>query len=69
MPERCKKLFLASMGEGTVDYDKLTDNEKEFLQNKHTIEDFTIGLKIPGKLIPKTINGGVLLKETTYEMR
>ena len=31
--------------------------------------DFKIGLKIPGKLIPKRIRGGVLLVDTTYEMR
>ena len=69
MPDRCKKLFLASTGDYEIDPESLSDAEREFLQTKRTMEDFKIGLKIPGKLIPKTINGGVLLKETTYEMR
>ena len=31
--------------------------------------DFKIGLKVPGKLQPKRIKGGIVLKDTTYEMR
>ena len=53
-----------------------TEDEKEFLFNqdtgkpiKRTIKDFKIGLKVPGKLIPKRIPGGVLLVDTFYEMR
>lgn len=33
------------------------------------LTDFDIGLILPGKLMPKRIPGGVLLVETTYEMR
>ena len=69
MPEHCKDLFLASMGCKALEYDKLTEEERNFVKTKRTLEDFNIGLKIPGKLIPRTINGGVLLMETTYEMR
>lgn len=53
-----------------------TDEEKEFLFNsetgvpiKRTFRDFSVGLKIPGKLRPKRILGGVLLVDTPYEMR
>ena len=53
-----------------------TDEEKEFLFNsetgaqiKRTFRDFSVGLKIPGKLRPKRIRGGVLLVDTPYEMR
>lgn len=53
-----------------------SDEEKEFLFDKETHEpikrtysDFKIGLKVPGKLRPKRIPGGVLLVETSYEMR
>ena len=53
-----------------------TDEEKEFLFDKQTnkpinrnLNDFKVGLKVPGKLRPKRIRGGVLLVETTYEMR
>ena len=69
MPQRCKELFLKSMtGENYTnkDYD---EEEQEFLAKRRTIQDFTIGLKVPGKLVPKHIRGGVLLCKTTYEMR
>jgi len=53
-----------------------TDEEKEFLFDKETGEpiirtlaDFKVGLKVPGKLRPVRIRGGVLLVETSYEMR
>ena len=53
-----------------------TKEEKEFLFNietskpiKRTFNDFKVGLKVPGKLLPKRIRGGILLIETTYEMR
>ena len=51
------------------DEDDYTKEEKEFMQKHRTIEDFKIGLKVPGKLLPKRIRGGVLLVDTTYEMR
>ena len=68
MPERCKQLFLKSMGE-EIEIDKLTDEEQEFLQTKRTLTDFKPGLVVPGKLLPKRIRGGVLLVDTNYEMR
>lgn len=53
-----------------------TQEEKEFLFDKETgnaikrdYSDFKVGLKVPGKLRPKRIRGGILLVETTYEMR
>ena len=52
--------------ENDIGYDEY---EQEFLQTKRKLEDFTIGLKVPGKLVPKHIRGGVLLCKTTYEMR
>ena len=70
MPQKCKDLFIASMlGYEPKEDDKYTEEEKEFLKTKRELEDFKIGLKIPGKLLPKRIRGGVLLVETTYEMR
>ena len=76
MPERCKNLFELSMY-GNADYeDDWSDDEREFLFNpetkepiKRTFDDFSVGLKVPGKLIPRRIRGGVLLVETPYEMR
>lgn len=78
MPSRCKDLFIMSMNgvdKESEKYKALTDEQKEFLLDengneiKRTIEDFHIGLKVPGKLMPRRIRGGVLLCNTTYEMR
>lgn len=40
-----------------------------FLSIKRTMKDFTHGLIIPGKLMPKRIPGGVLLADTTFTMK
>lgn len=70
MPDKCKDLFVASMtGKKPDNYDDLLDKEKEFVDVKRELQDFQKGLIIPGKLRPVTIPGGVLLVETTYEMR
>lgn len=84
MPNKCKDIFELSMsGKANIDGkinregEKETWNkeEKEFLFTKEgkpiirTIEDFKRGLKIPGKLMPKRIKGGIVLVETSYEMR
>lgn len=78
MPQKCKDLFIKSMFSDKIsDKEKttLTDNERKFLFTDdgepiiRTLSDFKIGLKIPGKLMPKRIRGGVLLVDTTYEMR
>lgn len=70
MPKKCKDLFELSMrGYEEKETDKYTEEEKEFLKIKRTLLDFSVGLKVPGKLLPKRIPGGILLKETTYEMR
>ena len=70
MSKKPKKLFeLSMMGYVPQSEDNFTEEDLEFLKTKRTIEDFKIGLKVPGKLIPKRIHGGVVLEETTYEMR
>ena len=70
MPEKCKQLFLRSMrGEQPTDNENLTNDERDFLSVQRSLTDFDIGLKVPGKLLPKRIRGGVLLTPTTYEMR
>lgn len=70
MPKKCKDLFLKSMqGITKEEEEKYNEDEIKFLQTTRTINDFKIGLRVPGKLIPKRIPGGVLLVETTYEMR
>lgn len=70
MPEKCKDLFLKSMqGYEVKPSDNFSEDELEFLKTKRTLEDFNVGLRVPGKLLPKRIRGGVLLVDTTYEMR
>lgn len=76
MPKKCKNLFELSMSGSANINDNYTEDEKEFLFNKETgqpirrtLRDFKIGLKVPGKLRPKRIRGGVLLVDTPYEMR
>lgn len=68
MSDSCKNLLLSSMGEREA-----TKKEKEkygeFLSKKRTLNDFEIGLKIPSKLLPVTIKGGVVLKETEFTLR
>ena len=70
MPEKCKKLFVQSMlGYTPKEGDDYDEDELEFLKTKRTLEDFKLGLKVPGKLLPKRIPGGIVLTPTTYEMR
>lgn len=78
MSQKCKDLFDLSMSNTLKKEDKTKYNkeEQEFLFNKETgepikrsITDFKNGLKIPGKLLPKRIKGGIILKDTYYEMR
>lgn len=70
MPEKSKQLFLSSMTGKELDYyDDLEENEKEFVNTRRSLTDFKLGLIVPGKLRPVRIPGGVLLVDTTYEMR
>lgn len=71
MPEKCKQLFLDSVQGITHagDTQHYTAEELEFLAKRRKITDFKIGLKVPGKLLPKRIPGGILLVDTSYEMR
>lgn len=75
MPKKCKDLFEISM-QGAADVNEnWSDEEKEFLFDKNNkpivrdYSDFKVGLKVPDKLRPIRIRGGVLLVNTTYEMR
>ena len=70
MPQKCKDLFNTSMnGYEEQESDNYTEEEREFIKVKRELTDFKVGLKVPGKLRPKRIRGGVLLVETPYEMR
>lgn len=68
MPQKCKDLFLLSMGED-VELKEMSFEDIKFSVKDRTLEDFNIGLIVPGKLLPKRIRGGILLVDTNYEMR
>lgn len=68
MPENCKQLFIKSL-EGKQADEEATEEEKEFLRVKRTVEDFDVGLTVPGKLLPKRIYGGIVLEDTSYQIR
>lgn len=67
MPSRCKDLFLCSLQIKKLD--DLNDEEKNFVSVKRELTDFKVGLKVPSKLLPKRIKGGIVLTPTTFEMR
>ena len=71
MPDRCKELFISSMtgDPPNIPNFKPTKEEEKFLKTKRTIEDFKVGLKVPGKLLPKQIPGGTLLVDTEFTMK
>ena len=68
MPQKCKDLFIESMSPNPS-LENHTEEEKFFLSFHRNLTDFKIGLTVPGKLIPKRIPGGILLTETSYELR
>lgn len=67
MPKRCKDLLNASLTGEEIEIK--TAEEEEFLKKKRTLKDFKKGLIVPSKLLPKRIAGGIILVNTTYEMR
>lgn len=78
MPKKCKYLLDKSLHQITEEqwnkdyadeWKKLNEEEKEFVLKPRTLKDFRTGLLVPSKLVPKTIKGGTLLVNTTYEMR
>lgn len=77
MSEECKKFYQLSMldnidlwiEENKKEYNKMCKEEKEYIKQHRTITDFKRGFYSLGKLLPKTIKGGVVLCATTFEMR
>ena len=70
MPQKCKDLFQVSMqGYEPKEDDDYTEEEIEFITTKRELGDFKVGLRVPGKLRPKRIRGGIVLVDTPYQMR
>lgn len=68
LPNRSKELLIKSFDE-TYEVEDLTEEEKTFTNTHRDISDFTLGICIPGKLLPKRIRGGIVLVDCNYEMR
>lgn len=67
MPDRCKQLFISAMtGEPIECKNK---EEEDFINSGIDFNSFKEGLVIPSKLLPKRIKGGIVLVDTTYEIR
>lgn len=77
MSEECKKFYQISMLENVDkwieehkdEYNDMHPFEREYIKTHRTITDFRRGFYSVGKLLPKTIKGGVVLCNTTFEMR
>lgn len=77
MSDDCKKFYQISMLDNVDDwikehkdeYNEMHPFEKEYIKTHRTITDFKRGFYSVGKLLPKTIKGGVVLCNTTFEMR
>ena len=68
MPDKCKGLLNESLTE--IDKEKEHNQEElEFVSVHRTLSDFTVGLRVPGKLMPKRIRGGTILVDDYYTMR
>lgn len=78
MPKKCKNLFERSMNTMEITDEELKQynaDEVRFLfdtkgkQIHRTMNDFKIGLQVPGKLVPVQICGGTILVDRYYTMR
>lgn len=75
MPKRPKALLALSlsgkqeMNEGDKTIKAENDIERKFISVKRELTDFKVGLKVPSKLRPKRIKGGVLLVDCDYNLR
>lgn len=73
LPARCKELFLHSVlqdyTEGQEGLNTYNQEEIAFMKEKRELESFQEGIRIPGKLMPKRVEGGIILASTYFEMR
>lgn len=75
MPKRPKQLLEMSLsgvkelqvGDKAIKAEN--KEEEKFIETKRELTDFKIGLKVPSKIRPKRIKGGVLLVDCDYNLR
>lgn len=69
MPKNSKELLIDSFEQRKrTDY-HYSDEEFEFISQKRDLTDFKSGLQVSGKLLPKQIEGGVLLVDTKFTVK
>lgn len=82
MPTACKNLFIATLDDKPLtnerirkltnynphEYSATAQFKVDFLLKRHKLEDFKVGLRVPGKLSPRSMPGGVILQEGYYTM-
>ena len=77
MSDDCKHYFRISMlddvdnwiEQNKDEYNEMHEVEQEYIKQHREITDFKKGFKAVGKLLPKTIKGGVVLCKTVFEIR
>lgn len=69
MPDRAKDIFVDNLMNRKRESHEYTKAELDFLDTPRTINDFKVGLVVPGSLKPKRIPGGVILQDGEYELR
>lgn len=68
LPDRCKKVVQRAL-EKSDNLEDLDPKQYKIVQRGMELEDFKTGFKVWGKLIPKRIEGGIILIDTTFELR
>ena len=73
MPKSCKALLCAMLDEDEEEAQKHPEHYEYLYKDgklrKMDISDFKRGLVVPGKLQPKRIPGGIVLLDSTYELK
>lgn len=72
MPQACKdQLDISLRGATKEDIKNYKDKPEQlkFIKKKRTLKDFKVGLTIAGKLLPKSIKGGIVLEDSYFTLR
>jgi hypothetical protein len=67
MNQRCKELVNAALTGDPIEC--RNQNELDFINTPLKLEDFKEGLRVPSKLMPKRMQGGIVLVDGWFELR
>lgn len=75
MPEMCKEIFSRALTKD-MRQGKLPDEKyatilkyKDYIEGGKRLSDFKVGLRVPAKLFPRHVRGGIILKEGDYNIK